>query len=73
MKTRHLQTIQHGHWTTVIEYIYEGSCPYRVTTASELMHTQPQAFTRTLESAKKVAAAHMDEVKGLGPAEEAGR
>lgn len=64
MQPETLYTIQHGHWITEIEYI-GGSNPYRVTTASEIRHTQPQTFTNTLENAKKVAAAHMQEVKGI--------
>ena len=64
MQTETLYTMQHGHWTTEIEYI-GGGRPYRVTTASEIRNTQPQTFTNTLENAKKVAAAHMQEVKDI--------
>lgn len=62
--SEHIQGIQHGHWYTVIEKI-DGPNPYRVTTSSQIRNTQPQTFTNTLENAKKVAAAHMDEVAGL--------
>ena len=58
---RHIQTIKHGVWTTVIE----KSKDYRVTTFSSIRDIELQTFAKTIEESKTIAFDHMRQVSGL--------
>ena len=64
-KMKHIQTIHHGIWTTMIEQYSEklGPYSYRVTTSSGLRDIQPMSLCNTLEEAKEIASEHMEQVR----------
>lgn len=60
-----LKTIQHGEWTTTIEYSQEFAKPYRVRTSSDRHHIEAGAFVDTYEQAQQAAADQMGETSRL--------
>jgi hypothetical protein len=59
--------IQHCHWYTEIQKLSkkESKFPYRIKTTSGIRSIEPTTLCNTLDEAKKIAAEHMEEVKGI--------